>query len=756
VTRLLAWAGIVIGIVYLEVLGGSWDGIYLSALRIDSVGMAAIGLVIWGYVAWRSTRWRPRSVLMPAILAALGSLAISTVFSRGPRISLEYLAYTIVLAALYLLLVRLFADSFFRRRLESLAALLFVGISALFIGLVIAHWIRWWGAVGHLTVPPLRPEFEGLTYGNPSAVLTLVALLAMPTVASVRGSTQARAAGWLAILIVVGIVALVSGSRAGWLALGLTAVILPIVWLLSPQNRESVRNAIRAVLVTPRSRALAGAGLIVVVAVMVAVTPTIIRRAGEGGEALRADLAVVSLRIFGESPIVGTGPGTWVIERPGATLASEIDYYIPHAHNLEVQTLAELGLVGAAAGFFLAMSLIRLIRKGARDPDEARRRWAWAAGIGLLYFTLHQLLDFYPNLPGILFAAAIPVAYLDATSPERGPQPAPSWVARLSIARPAAFMATLLAFIAVVGLLVQELPAVQLARAAASADVGDWTAADGPARAAAAADPEVAAYDFTAGLTAAHAGDYAASAGYFEAVVIRTDLPEAWLNLAAEQVALGRQADAAASLQLAARLGIQRTGPAMAIGELARSIGLKDLAIDAFAAAVALSPSIAADPWWHSDPNRAALYPAVLARAIARGGSEWEIVLISGDLEHAATLAADLGGTAPEITAAWGGDGVALGELFDQCRASPLDALTSWCARLADRSGDSETANQFRYIADTANTGSFELAGELRVTNPPPNGESQGSTATFWGTYTYRRPTPGDVLVPSLVHLELQ
>jgi hypothetical protein len=196
--RLLAWVVIAALAIYLLFFGGAWLGLYISDLRIVTVAAAAGLLIAWAAVARSNPAWRPRSALLPAIFAALGSLAISTVFSRFPRVSFEYLGYAIVLAALYLLLVRLMADPFFRQRLVALASVLFVAVVAGYVFLVGRHWIDWWSATGSLTVPPLRPDYESLTYGTPSTVLTVAAMLAVPAIASAtrrcrkKGSAMSR------------------------------------------------------------------------------------------------------------------------------------------------------------------------------------------------------------------------------------------------------------------------------------------------------------------------------------------------------------------------------------------------------------------------------------------------------------------------------------------------------------------------------------------------------------------------------------
>src|SRR5439155_2561745 len=74
----------------------------------------------------------------------------------------------------------------------------------------------------------------------------------------------------------------------------------------------------------------------------------------------------------------------------------------------------------AIAGVVLLASIIQVLRLGARSHDPVQRRWSWFAAAGLGYFFLHQLLDFYANMPAFLFAAAVPIAYLDAHTGHAG------------------------------------------------------------------------------------------------------------------------------------------------------------------------------------------------------------------------------------------------------------------------------------------------------------------------------------------------
>jgi O-antigen ligase len=758
VGRMLAWAGVAAGAVYLIYVGGAWWGIYSAPLRIATMAMAAVTLAAWAIVMRRNPAWRPRSVMLPAIAACLGSLAISTAFSRDIRVSLEYLGYAIVLAALYLLLVRLFASDFFRRRIAVLATMLFAVSVAVYLATVVAGWIDWWRLVGSIGVPPLRPGFTGLTYNNPSAVLTMVCLLAIPTVALFGGATRRGIAVILTVLGSIAVVALVSGSRAGWFAIGLTMILAGVGWLAPRGNRRTVAAQTRHILASQAGRVVVGGAAIVLVGLAVVFAPAVIRRALEPGEDLRVGYAVTAVRMFADSPIIGTGPGTWVIQRATYTNAPELDYYIPHAHNLEVQSLAELGLVGAAAGAVLVVSIAVLLIRAARGADRDRRWWAWAAGIGLTYFVLHQVLDFYVNMPAFLFAAALPIAYLDASTPVHNTSPAgsagPRFPARMS--GPGLPIAAVVVSIAVAALVWQEIPALRQGQAVDLANSDDWAGADGPARDAAAIDPDIDSYAFTAGLTSDRAGDHAAAADYFQHVADRDDLPEAWMNLAAEQVALGKNEAAHVSIDHALRLGYQRDDVAVAAADLALRLGDRTLAIAQFGLVVARSPTLAGDPWWRSDPARAAIYPDVIAAAMPISTVGWQIALMSGDSARARTMTGAPTTFESLVVSAWA-DRTAAGPLQAVCQTNTLDiSQLTWCARVEAHLGDDAGAERYRERVSLINLGAAFDAGLVRVS---PSGmvlnQLVGDPADLWATYTYRRPAPWDILVPSLVHLTL-
>jgi O-antigen ligase len=757
-----AWVAVLLLTCYLVLVGGGWFGLYLGSLRTTSVALAAIAVAAWAVVARRSPEWRPRSVLLPAIVAALGSLAVSTVFSRYPRQSVEYLGYAVILAALYLLLVKILADPFFRARIGALAVTLVVVVGGAFAVTNVAHWVSWWHVIGRIAVPPLRPESESLVYGNPSAVLTLVLLLACSAIA-VIGLASARGRAVVGVIVALTAFAtLVSGSRSGWLAIGIAVLTMAALLARDGGRRRRVRERLARVAADARGRAtlaivgLGGVGAIAVLA------PVVIRRAGAGGEDLRINFLLAAGRMFGESPLVGTGPGTWVIQRIRYTMAPEADYYIPHAHNIYAQTASELGILGLVAGLVLLVSLALLVRGAIRDEDPVRRRWAWAAAFALVYFAAHQLLDIYASMAAILFAAALPVAWLDATA-ER-PIAAAGRALPRHLARIPALIGVILVAVAGVGLVLSESSARTEEAAVAHADAGDWPEADAAARLAVAADPAWAPYHMTAGLAAANVGDHERAAEAFRSVAGTDDLPEAWLDLAAEEAFLGHDDAAREALGRASRLGLQRPGIAMAIGELGERLGEGARSDAAYVAAILTLPSLAGDPWWLSDPARAARFPRIVDAAIEAAGpaGKWQIALMAGDAGRARGLAPGATAAADPtlerlVIDAWTGDAVALRQVLAICDARPLDATAlGWAARLEARRGDDDAANHYRLWASTFSSSALIAGSEVRVSDRPLTGRGVGDVATYWGTYTYRRTTPQNLLVPSLIQLELR
>jgi tetratricopeptide (TPR) repeat protein len=610
----------------------------------------------------------------------------------------------------------------------------------------VTKWIEWWGLVGRFTTPPLRPEFASLTFGNPSAVMTESVMLTIPAVCWMGFQTPARAIGAGLLTFLALFATVVSGSRAGWVALAVGVALTTTVYLARPERRAIVVGLLRRRVVQVGVAVVAFFG----VAAAAFVLPGILFRSGTGGEALRASYWDAALRMFGDSPLVGTGPGTWVAQRILYTPQGVTDYYIPHAHNVTFQTLAEFGLLGIAAGAVVLLIVGQLILQGLRDSDPTRRTMAWGAVLSSLYFAAHNQLDFYANFPPALFALVVPIGYLDVTSPDP--------ILRLRLPRLAlrerelvAPLRALLPIVAIGWLGWSEAAAAIADRAVDRLNADRPAEALADARDADARDPSMPPFQITLGLAAAATGNDEEAARAFEAVTRRDGLPEAWLALADVSGRLGDLAGAEEALAAAERLGVQQPAINVAAAGLHLKVGDEPGAADRLREAMKLFPSIASgDGLEHAFPtvDTKNLIAEILGDPTAKAGTKFELALVTGKFTEAASQAGPLGDeeTYQAVIAAWQGDRAAFDRLDAAVRARTFDlTLLSWCARLADRFGEPDRADRYRKWAEIVNGTSSQSAHEFQVA---VGGTSEvgvpGTYSEFYGHYTYRRPTPWD------------
>jgi tetratricopeptide (TPR) repeat protein len=755
-----AWLAIVVLTAYFIFIGGASSGFLFPHVRLFSVAIVAVVLAVWALTIRRDASLAPRSAIWPALLVGLVAFAISTLLSAIPRVSVEYLAFAVLLAVLYLLLVRIVALPALRVRVIGLAGGLAALISLLYIVLVVQHWMDWWAAVGRLAIPPLRPAFEGLVFSDPGGTAAITTMLASPAVAwlAVRGRSHRVAAVALAGL--VGSVVVLTGARGAWLGVAVASVTVAIVAIANPQIRAPVRLVFGQI-----SRAWIATILVALVLAIVVVGPTVVRRAVSGsGDDLRLTLAITGLRQFLAEPLDGGGPGIWVIHRAATTESDEVDYYIPHAHNIYAQTAAEFGIVGIVAAALICVVVGRLMLRSLRSRSAERRAIALSAVFVLTYFLVHQLVDMYVNVPAILFAAVLPVALLDGQAEEadmpRAPDLAPAARRLVGITLGAAAVASLIVITVISS---RALPAIQIGTLA---NGHNWPAAAGVASQVAASDPDLPAHRFLHGLTAAREGDPGTAEQEMRSSAEADDFVFSWLNLAALELRRGDQDAARNSLERAMRLGWQQPAIALPAGVLYVELGDADAAVDAFAQALSIAPMLTDDPYWStSGPEIAAAHSAAVEEALTRAdpAKATVIALLAGDPERAHAEAARLEGparTASELgIAAWEGDPEGRADLEELAESTPsLNTAVVWLGRLAARDGDLESVARYREWASiTSGILGSDVGEDVVVTDEPiPGVQVPGANGNLQGWYVYVRQYPWDLVIPGLPKLTLE
>ena len=224
---------------------------------------------------------------------------------------MDFLAYSVILAGLYLLLRQVLAQPWLRERMTAVAVALTVAMCVAYLVAVLGHWLRWWELVGALRFPPLRPLYEGLSYGNPGAVAVLAVIGLIVGIARIGLATSRSRVAVAGLTGLVGVLVLITGSRASWVA-----VAIAIAAVDGPRHRATRYAHVRGQAADGSILAPAiVVGAIVLESCRV-VGPRVIERFAVGGtEAERQSFFAVARRMFGEAPITGIGPGMWVSDR---------------------------------------------------------------------------------------------------------------------------------------------------------------------------------------------------------------------------------------------------------------------------------------------------------------------------------------------------------------------------------------------------------------------------------------------------------
>jgi hypothetical protein len=128
----------------------------------------------------------------------------------------------------------------------------------------------------------------------------------------------------------------------------------------------------------------------------------------------RYDYWSVALRAFGTAPLHGVGAGAWSVYwlrwRSVAEGAQD-------AHSLELQTLAELGVVGAALLLSVLAGIALAARRSLRSTTVATAATAGPIA-GLVTYLAHSPLDWDWQMPAVtLIAIALAGAVLAAAAP---------------------------------------------------------------------------------------------------------------------------------------------------------------------------------------------------------------------------------------------------------------------------------------------------------------------------------------------------
>ena len=272
-------------------------------------------------------------------------------------------------------------------------------------------------ALGRAIVrPPSRLDTAGLcvllagagaTLSRGGAVALVAGLACLAAVCGLGRTARAVLAPTLGALVVLA--ALVPSMPIGAAPRPLLAVAGIVV---------GVALAVALASAPARARTVALAAALGAGAVLVTVGPLDGARRSVAGARLtvassdRQAETSAALRLVGDRPLTGTGPGRATLffaDADGQPVAAL------YAHNEYLQVLTELGVVGLALTILLLGALARTVGS-ARATAPSRDLWVGAAA-GLVALGVHSAFDFLWHVPALPLAAALLVGLTIPTSP---------------------------------------------------------------------------------------------------------------------------------------------------------------------------------------------------------------------------------------------------------------------------------------------------------------------------------------------------
>lgn len=690
--------------------GGTYPGIASVEGHIIGQTIAIAVFGTWFVVSLVRPDWQARTPLfLPILLATLVYVA-SGAFSQRPRLSLEPTIAGVGWAVAYLFLSRLLADRWFRARV---AAVMIVFVTIVAVGYLIQvaiEWASWWNLIGRLAIPPLRPSFAALFLGSPNLIATPLLLLAPLVVTIVwtgyRRRRLALALGGASLAAIF-----VSGSRGAWLGAAL-GVVVAIGLVLA---RQSLRGSLAELRQSLRRRPVVLVPVVAVGLAGLAFAPAVLQRLGQAGEGLRFDLWRSALAIFGEHPVFGAGPGTWVQLKVEANPAGVPNLVLPHAHDTYVQAAAELGAVGLVALGVLVVAVALRLREGLRATSEGPESQdlqvhASAVAVSAAAFGGQSVVDNFSNLPLICLLVVSIVAWIDGRliegEDERSEPPRPmfgSLAQRTATSRIAAGVGLITLLLVGPTLVRLDVAAINANSGNLDAREGDWEQALLHYEEARLRDPGFTLYELQAASALARLGRTEEARDILAQAVEADSVAVNLIGLAMLEAERGAQGPAMDLATRATLLGFGEPTVALNAGLIAERFGDSPAALDRYANAIAWNPPLAESPFW-TEPSRP--FPkAVLVEAAAVRTNAFDAALIRAYASDAPAARAELEAMSASPTrdayiatiVGIGGDASGSLAMFDALlRANPSDWFAAaLAARVAHRANDDATANRY-------------------------------------------------------------
>ncbi len=387
---------------------GGYLAVTMSVSGPVVLGLGALGGLLWA-VGPAGERTINRAVLLPLPFLLW---ALASVFWQAPA---QWLAWREWLLWFQMWLVFALTLHFGRGRAQTWTIVVTV-LGLAFAGVVMAAYQRFadphWLMLGRKQAAQFAGRSSGM-FGIPNSLaglLELVTPVCLALVTSRAAKPWAKVVcSWLSVLFVGAVV--LTGSRGGWLGLGLALMIWPLL---------AARSWRRKVIGTAVAFGCVFAGLLSLYHGSEYARERMQPFLRGEFERSRPIVWKAACEIWREHPWFGTGAGSYNVlfeqYRP-AGFHDEPQW----THNDYLNTLSDYGLAGfvlwsgaGASLMILGWLAVRRARRTGTTPANLFGRAKWKLGIfvGLLAYAIHLCVDFHTKIPGLAFLAAIAMGLL--------------------------------------------------------------------------------------------------------------------------------------------------------------------------------------------------------------------------------------------------------------------------------------------------------------------------------------------------------
>jgi O-antigen ligase len=412
---------------YFLLLGGSAYYYQFYAFRVLHHVVASVVLI--GWLAWRVRFGLPTTPITLPIFAVIAVWLASALFSDAPRSALENIWFPLTHVVIFFVL----ADMLRRGREKWLFETLFL-LAGVVTMVALAQWASWYiglgvtpdTRMGWLSLGIVLPPESPMLY-LPVGVSTWLAAWAAPliVVVAVWARTAFRRSYRRPLwLLAFGLLLVLLGTNSRG---GLIALAASVGGLLALGALDALRKRLdRRVLLLALGGA-AGLAAVVLAAVL------LIGRseARWSGDMLRVNLWRGATTLIAEHPLFGVGVGMFGRAYREVRDPTLVDNRFSTAHNAYLNGAAETGLIGAAAGALLALTLAWAWWRARSAAVGDRRLRLDACMAALVGFGAQSLFDSFTTTtlvaPTLLLAAYCvvpPGSVLNTTRSPRGRLPA--------------------------------------------------------------------------------------------------------------------------------------------------------------------------------------------------------------------------------------------------------------------------------------------------------------------------------------------